>query len=88
MSKTKSYKLTARQQQAFDNLKRAIDRCIANDIYLWLDYETLSAVNGKIVYLVAPDDRLPELLDPTQVSRINSEIITSNADDELSLRRR
>jgi hypothetical protein len=83
----KSYKLTKKQEQAFASLERALLRCEKEGLYIWSNYGTVSAVNGKVVQTVAPDESLGEPLDDAQVSFILSMDIRENSDDPLFVRR-
>ena len=83
------YSLTPKQAIAFEQLKRVIEKCRKDNIYLWDDYGVISAVNGNIVSCVAPDPNLDETLDEDMISCISSQCWNgSNSDDPLYVKRK
>lgn len=91
MSKT-NYELTPEQEKAFASLIRALAKCRATKVYLWDNYGTISAVNGRRVDRIVTSVRGGEPLDHGQVSTIPGSITRglwfgSNADDDLFVER-
>ena len=82
-----NYELTDEQKKAFRALELALLKCDQAGLYIWSNYGTLSAVNGEVVKVVAPDESLGEPLDYNKVSSILSKDIRENADDDLFVKR-
>ncbi len=77
------YSLTTEQEKAFNALRRAFKRCKKENIYLWDNYGTISAVNGGIVHGVCPDSSYDAPLDDSMVSISTECNLSANADDSL-----
>lgn len=79
--------LTKLQSGAFKRLESAFKECQRLGMYLWDNYGSISAVNGRDIKCLAPDDTLPHRLDEDMVSSLS---VTcwhgSNADDKLFIR--
>lgn len=83
----KDYSLTESQKKAFRALARAVKRCEKENIYLWDNYGSLTAVNGDVVLSIHPvelsHDDFPEL-EHNLTSVINSKNwYAGNSDDPL-----
>lgn len=81
-----SYHPTKAQMEALDELKAALAKCSRAKVYLWDDYGTISAVNGRVVKAVTSDDQHHDAkLDGSQVVRLGKPGCwhSSNSDDQL-----
>jgi hypothetical protein len=77
------YRLTPKQKAAFEQLDKAIKRCMEADVYMWIDYTALCAVNGSVVSFVAPDSTIGDPLDRDQLEMVDGVFFDANADDGL-----
>jgi hypothetical protein len=87
-----NYELTPEQEKAFASLERAILKCKAARVYLWDNYGTISAINGRKVNAITTNPRDGEPLDHSAVSTISVSARRgcwhgSNADDALFVER-
>lgn len=86
------YELTPTQAKAFASLERAMRKCKAAGVYLWDDYGTISAVNGRKLNAVTTNPKDTERLDDAMVTRMPGSASSkcwrgSNADDALFVER-
>jgi len=77
------YSLTPEQEKALAALERAFKRCIKENVYVWSNYGTVSAVNGNIIRGISPDPSYEEKLDDSMVSIVSEVNLGDNADDQL-----
>jgi hypothetical protein len=83
------YAITSGQGKAFRNLMRAFKKCEDAGLYVWDNYGTISAVDGRVVRSVCSDASYGEELNDLHVSYFNSKCWhSSNADDQLYVMRR
>lgn len=80
----KDTRLTPEQRKVFANLKRAFTACEKAGIYLWDNYGSVSAVNGRVVNMISTDNRCGEFFDQDGLDYWSPENWHgSNADDSL-----
>lgn len=81
--------LTPEQKKAFAQLKRAFTACAMSGLYLWDNYGTVSAVNGKGIACLVTDSGRGELADPSNFEGfVPKRWGSANADDPLYIERR
>ena len=81
--------LTPEQKKALSTLKRAFTACSKAGLYVWDDYGSLSAVNGKHIARLGTDSRYGEVLDRGLVERFNPKCYGPGcADDPLYIERK
>ncbi len=84
MTQEELLRLTPDQKKALAQLKRAFTACEKAGLYVWDNYGTISAVNGKNITGITTDARCGELLDQVNTQGFNSKVWGSaNADDPL-----
>ena len=84
-----SYELTKAQEAAVKELEAALRKCNRAGVYLWDDYGSIRAVNGRVVRHISPDDSYGEMLDRSQVYDVSTPKCwhSSNSDDTLYVQR-
>lgn len=91
MSKTQEelLALTPDQEKASAELKRAFTACTKAGVYLWDDYGTIAAVNGRNISHLGTDESYGEEVDRNHIRGVNPKCWHSgNADDPIYIERR
>lgn len=76
--------LTPEQKKALMQLKRAFTACAKAGLYLWDNYGSVAAVNGKGIACITTDARCGELADHNNFEEFTPKHWgAANADDPL-----